>query len=587
MSDVHTASPLRQGIEKAPTGIEGLDEITLGGLPRGRTTLICGSAGCGKSLFGIEFLVRGALQYGEPGVLVSFEETAAEVTKNVTSLGYDLERMQAEGKLLLDHVRVDRSEIEVTGEYDLEGLFIRLAHAVGKIGARRIVLDTIESLFAGFDNQSILRAELRRLFRWLKERGLTALITAERGEGGLTRQGLEEYVSDCVILLDHRVDEGVATRHLRVVKYRGSSHGTNEYPFLLDESGITVMPITSARLDHEVSDERVSSGVAALDAMLGGRGYYRGSSILISGSAGTGKSTLAAHFAEAVCRSGERCLLFAFEESPKQIARNMRSVGLELGPHLESGLLGVFAARPTLFGLESHLAAMQRRILEFKPSAVVLDPITNMDTAGSNTEVESMLARLIYMLKARQITALLTGLAGRGGAIEAIELGLSSVVDTWILLRDIELGGERNRGLYVLKSRGMDHSNQIREFLLGPKGIELLDVYVGPEGVLTGSTRLAQEARESAALAARRRDIERKRRVALRKRHALQAQLQALQGELESMGEEMELDVEEAGQIERALLEDRDRMAVSRKASVSASGTRKQLKKRNRTPENT
>ena len=474
MTEAHTSARKSNGIEKAPTGISGFDEITHGGLPRGRTSLICGSPGCGKSLFGVEFLVRGAQQYGEHGVLMTFEESASEVTSNVASLGYDLRQMVAQRQLVIDHVRVDRAEIEETGEYDLEGLFIRLGHAIDQVGAKRVVLDTIESLFSGLSNQAILRAELRRLFRWLKERNLTAIVTAERGEGSLTRQGLEEYVSDCVILLDHRVHDGVATRHLRVVKYRGSSHGTNEYPFLLDESGFSVVPITSATLDHSVSDERVTTGVPALDAMLGGRGYFKGSSILISGTAGTGKSTLTSHFANAVCSAGERCLMFAFEESRDQIVRNMRSVGLDLERHLSAGLLEVVAARSSLFGLETHLATMQRKVEQFRPSAVVLDPLSNMGDGGPRSEVTSMFGRLINLLKARQITTLMTGLTAADSATESIEVGLSSLVDTWILLRDIELGGERNRGLYVLKSRGMPHSNDVRPFVISDRGVQLL-----------------------------------------------------------------------------------------------------------------
>src|SRR5262245_23751638 len=368
-------------LPKTPTGIDGLDEITGGGLPQGRPTLVCGSAGCGKTLLAMEFLVRGALQYGEPGVFMSFEETAEELAANVRSLGFDVERLAKDGQLLIDHVRVERSEIEETGDYDLEGLFVRLGYAIDSIGAKRVVLDTLESLFSGLGNEGVLRAELRRLFRWLKDRGVTTVITAERGDGQLTRQGLEEYVSDCVLLLDHRVDEQLSTRRLRIVKYRGSAHGTNEYPFLIDERGISVLPITSLGLQHPVSEERISSGIAQLDAMLGGEGYFRGSTILASGTAGTGKTTLSAAFADACCRRGARCLYFAFEESPQQIVRNMRSVGLTLEPWLKKGLLRVDAARPTLFGLERHLTTMHRAIEEFRPRAVVVDPISSFVSA--------------------------------------------------------------------------------------------------------------------------------------------------------------------------------------------------------------
>jgi circadian clock protein KaiC len=554
-------------LPKTPSGIRGLDEITGGGLPRGRPTLICGSAGCGKTLFGMEFLVKGATEFGEPGVFLSFEESEEELAQNVRSLGFDLDRLVAEGKLGVDYVHVDRSEIEENGEYDLEGLFIRLGLAIDSIGAQRVVLDTIETLFGGLSNEALLRAELRRLFRWLKDKGVTAVITAERGDGTLTRQGLEEYVSDCVILLDHRVHDQVSTRRLRVVKYRGTRHGTNEYPFLIDEDGIAVLPVTSLGLQHEASDERVSSGVPHLDTMLGGRGYYRGSSILVSGTAGTGKTSLAGHFADAACRRGERCLYFAFEESQSQAVRNARSIGLDLQQWIDRGLLRFHATRPTFHGLEMHLATMLKLVRDVRPRVVVVDPISNMLGAGTAGEAQAMLLRLVDSLKLQQITTLFTSLTSAGDAcLEQTDLGISSIIDTWILLRDIELGGERNRGMYVLKSRGMAHSNQIREFLLTDRGIELRDVYVGPEGVLTGSMRLAQEARERAAALARRREAERKRREFERRRSAIEAQIAALRGELEAIGEVADESAEELRLSEQQSEHDRASMARSRQA---------------------
>jgi len=484
---------------KCPTGIQGLDEILGGGLPRGRPTLVCGSAGCGKTLFAMEFLVHGAVEYGEPGVFMSFEENVQELKQNVASLGWNLGKLARQKKLCLDHVYVERSEIEETGEYDLEGLFIRLGQDIDPIGAKRVVLDTVGALFGGFTNTAILRAELRRLFRWLKDKGVTAVITGEPGEGALTRYGLEEYVSDCVIVLDHRLREQVATRRLRVAKYRGSRHGTNEYPFLIDERGISVLPITSLQLVYQVSTERISTGIERLDAMLGGRGYYRGSSILVSGTAGTGKTSIAACFAEAACRRGERCAYFTFEEAPSQVIRNMRSVGIDLEPWVKSGLLRFHAVRPTLHGLEMHLVSMHRLAEAIQPKVVIVDPISNLTAVGTPDEVRSVLARLIDYLKMNQITSLFTDLTHAGGAMETTAAAISSLMDTWLLLRDIEAGGERNRGLYLLKSRGMAHSNQIREFLLTDKGIDLVDVYSGPEGVLTGTARHTQVAREEAA----------------------------------------------------------------------------------------
>ena len=476
-------------LSKAPTGIQGLDEVTGGGLPRGRPTLVCGSAGCGKTLLAMEFLVHGATEFGESGVFVSFEERAEELAQNVRSLGFDLDRLAAEKKLLVDYVHVERSEIEETGDYDLDGLFIRLGHAIDSIGAQRVVLDTIETLFSGLSNEGILRAELRRLFRWLKDRKVTAIVTGERGAGTLTRHGLEEYISDCVILLDHRVNEQLSTRRLRIVKYRGSAHGTNEYPFLIDEAGLSVLPITSLGLAHAASTERVSTGVPQLDTMLGGDGVYRGSTVLVSGTAGTGKTSLAAHFAHAACGRNERCLMFAFEESPSQLMRNMRSIGLDLEPWVRKGLLRVHASRPTFTGLEMHLATMHKQVQAFRPAMVIVDPISNFVSAGSTSQAAQMLVRLLDFLKSDGVTAVFTDLTSSGSPLEATAVGISSLVDTWLLVRNVELNGERNRALDVLKSRGMAHSNQAREFVLSGHGIELRDVYTGSEGVLTGSSR--------------------------------------------------------------------------------------------------
>ena len=523
---------------KAPTGITGLDEITGGGLPAGRPTLVCGSAGCGKTMLAMEFLVRGASQFGEPGVFMMFEENAAELTANVRSLGFDLNQLVKDKKLALDHVHIERSEIEVTGEYDLEGLFIRLGHAIDSIGAKRVVLDTIEALFAGLPNHAILRAELRRLFRWLKDRGMTAVITGERGEGNaITRYGLEEYVADCVITLDHRVHEQISTRRLRVLKYRGSAHGTNEYPFLIGERGFSVLPITSLRLDHTAPVERLSTGIARLDDMLGGQGIYRGSSVLVSGAPGTGKSSLGAAFAEAACRRGERALLFAYEESSAQIVRNMRSIGLDLEPWVTTGLLQIHASRPTLTGLEQHLVAMHETVQSFRPVVVVVDPISNLTFDRSETEVKPTLMRLIDFLKQQEITSLFTSLTTGGNATSALEdsqVSVSSLMDAWLLLRNVESNGERNRTLNVLKARGMSHSNQVREFVLSGDGITLVDVYVGADRVLTGAARVAQAAHEQAAADLRREDHDRKLRRLASRRRVLDAQIAALAAESEA-----------------------------------------------------
>ncbi len=565
------SKPSSKTLPKAFTGIQGLDEITLGGLPRGRPTLISGGAGSGKTLFGLEFLVRGATQYNEPGVFMSFEESIPDLTKNAASLGFDLDRLVAEKKLFVDHVHIARNEIAETGEYDLDGLFIRIADAVQRVGARRIVLDTIESLFSELPNPGILRAEIHRLFSWLKQKGLTAVITAERDRPDkLTRHGIEEFVSDCVILLDLRVREEISTRRLRIVKYRGSTHGTNEYPFLIDEQGISVLPLSSLGLDHAASPERISSGVARLDNMLGGKGFYRGSSILVSGTSGTGKTSVAAHFVDAACRRGERCLFFAFEESPRQIIRNMRSIGIDLEPWVRKGMLLIQAARPTYGGIEEHLLVTHKRISSFQPSVVVVDPVTNLIMVSTPNEVRSMLTRLVDFLKTSGITSIFTSLTSGGGPLEASEVDVSSLMDTWLLLESITIGGERNRAIYVLKSRGMEHSNQIREFLLTDDGLQLLDVYLGPEGVLTGSARMSQEGREKAVGTARRQEQEGRRRELERKRRIFEARMVMLRAEFEEEEEIIQQSISESKLLGEEVLQDRGQMGRSREADSSS-----------------
>ena len=556
-------------VPKTPTGIRGLDEITLGGFPKGRPTLICGAAGSGKTLMAIEFIVRGALEFGEPGVFVAFEEKAEELALNVASLGFDLPKMQKNNLVKIDHVHIDKTEIEETGEYDLDGLFIRLGHAIDTIKAKRVVLDTIENLFAGLNNQGILRAELRRLFGWLKAKGVTAVITGEKGEGSLTRQGLEEYVSDCVILLDHRVNNQISTRLLRIIKYRGSLHGTNEYPFLIDEEGISVLPITSLLLNSDVTTQRISSGIPAMDKMLGGKGFYRGSSILISGTAGTGKTSLAAYFAHETCSRKERCIYFAFEESPQQIVRNMRSIGLDLQKHIDNGLLQMHASRPTLHGLEMHLVSFHKHIKKFKPRVVILDPITNLITVGGVSEVKSMLIRLIDFLQSEQITVMFTALSLNTIINEQTDEGVSSLVDAWILVRDIESNGERNRGLYIMKSRGMKHSNQVREFVITDKGLDLVDVYMSSDGILTGSAREAQQMLESTGEVMRTYALNRKDIQIERKRKVLEAKIASLQEEFESVQEELNKSYVE-DELKKEILEKNRSMIIEKRQNKNA-----------------
>jgi circadian clock protein KaiC len=568
-----SAPPAAPTLKKTPTGIAGLDEITEGGLPQGRPTLVCGAAGCGKTMLAAEFIVRGAMEFDEPGVFVMFEESTQELTDNLRSLGFDLARLQRQRKVLLDHVRVERSEIEETGEYDLEGLFIRLGHAIDSIGAKRVVLDTIEALFAGLPNHAVLRAELRRLFHWLKEKGVTAVITGERGDGTLTRYGLEEYVADCVILLDHRIVDQVSTRRLRIVKYRGSAHGTNEYPFLIGAHGISVLPITSLRLDHQATDKRLGTGIPGLDEMFGGKGVYKGSSILVSGAPGTGKSSVSASFVHAACARGERALLFAYEESESQLLRNMRSIGLDLAPWVQKGLLQIHASRPTLHGLEQHLVMMYELVRRFKPSVVVVDPISNLsnhDDAG----LKPTLMRLIDFLKQEGVTAMFTSLTNDATATLAeTEVGVSSLMDSWLLLTNLAYNGERTRTLQVLKSRGMHHSNQVREFVFSDHGVDLIDVYLHGDRVLTGMARVAQEAQERAASELRGSDHERRLRDLANRRRALDAQIAALNAEAE----------ERAGDIRFAIAREKfeAESIATRAREIAAASSRQQAAARN------
>jgi len=568
--------PQEEVLGKSLTGIQGFDQITDGGLPQGRITLIVGGPGTGKTLFAMQFLVNGVRMYNEPGVFVAFEETKKKLAQNTASLGFKINELVQQKKLHVDYIYIERKEIEETGEYDLEGLFVRLGHAIDSIGAKRVVLDTLEAIFAGFSNEAILRAELRRLFRWLEEKGVTAIVTAERGPEMLTRYGLEEYVSDCVIVLDHRITEQVSTRRLRVVKYRGSTHGTNEYPYLIDENGMSILPITSIGLDYHSTTDRISSGIPRLDAMLGGKGFYRATSILVSGTAGTGKSSLALSFANETCKNGQKCLYMTFEESSDQVIRNMRSIGIDLLPWVDKGLLKMTAVRSTYYGLETHLVTIHKMVESLNPAVVIMDPITNLITVGAAADVKSMLTRLIDYLKGKSITAMFTNLTHIGSGLEATESEISSLMDTWVLLRDIEIGGERNRGLYILKSRGMSHSNQIREFLLSEKGINLLDIYVGPGGVLTGSARAAREAEDRANDVLRQDEIAALQRELERKRKVVQSQVESLQAGLEADEQEIKKKINESKLRQKVTAEESEQMAKLRKAD--ANSAKKQTK---------
>ena len=566
MPKVRSPKAKPPGIRKCPTGIRGLDEITEGGLPRGRATLVCGGAGCGKTLLAVEFITHGILEYGEPGVFVSFEEPVKDLMANVASLGFDLRDMVRRGLLAMDEVRVDRSEIEETGEYDLGGLFVRLGALIDQVKAKRVALDTIDGLFDGLPNEAILRAELRRLFRWLKAKGVTSIVTAEQGEGTLTRHGLEEYVSDCVVQLDHRVRNQIATRRLRVVKYRGSQHRTNEYPTMIGSKGLSVLPISSLGLSYPVSKARVSTGIPRLDVMLGGQGYFRGSSILVSGNAGTGKTSLAAAFADSVCRGGQKCLFLSFEESPEQLIRNMASIGFDLKRWAARGLLRFRSQRVTMYGLENHLANLHLWVEEFSPTTVIMDPVTSLIGEGLSGEVEAMLTRTIDYLKGRGITAFFTTLSRGGDQTEGTEVSISSLIDTWLHLRTFESGGERARGLVVIKSRGMAHSNQVREFILTDTGVKLRDPYVGPGQVLMGSSREVQEARDRERAGKARQSFERHQRELEGERLKLEAQIESMRQLMNNLTLEMKAASSREQLRTTRRRRERSQMKIARKA---------------------
>jgi circadian clock protein KaiC len=574
-------------LKKVPTGIRGFDDVTHGGIPEGRTTLVCGAAGCGKTLFGMQFLIRGALDKGEPGAFVAFEESEEDLAKNVASLGFDVKDLEQRKLLSVDHIRVERNEIEENGEYDLEGLFIRLGLALDSVKAKRLVIDTLETIFGGLNSYGIIRSELKRLFTWLKERGVTTIITAERGDGTLTRHGLEEYVSDCVVLLDHRVNDQVSTRRLRVVKYRGSTHGSNEYPFLIDRDGLTVVPITTSELDHSVSQERVTTGVEGLDEMMMGKGYYRGSTVLVSGTAGSGKTSLAAHLAASTCARGERALYVSYEESPQQILRNMASIGLDLSTYVKAGLLQITSHRPTSLGLEGHLAVLHKVTLDFKPSTVIVDPVGTMSASGASYDAHLMLVRMIDFFKTQGITTLLNSLTHGGDATEGTDVAVSSLVDTWILVKSMENNGERTRALFILKSRGMPHSNQVREFFITSEGIRLEAPYIGPGGVLTGTARAMQEAKEATAARELQAERERAERLLERKYTLLEQRIAELRAEFAAEELELKAIASSRGDLEHERLASRDKMRQMRGAmlasAVQAPATlRKRAKKQGR-----
>jgi circadian clock protein KaiC len=525
---------------KCPSGIRGLDDITNGGIPRRRPTLVCGQSGSGKTLLAMEFMVRGIQQQDEPGVFMCFEERAADLAENVASLGFDLNTLIADGKLIIDHVALDPAEMIEAGEYNLDGLFLRLDAAIDEIGAKRIVLDTIEVLFASLTNQNILRAELRRLFSWIKKRNVTAIITGERGDGTLTRHGLEEYLSDCVIVLDNRLIEQVATRRLRIVKYRGSAHGANEYPFLIDEHGFTVLPITTIGLHYPAGRDIISTGIPKLDAMFGEKGYFRGGTMLVSGSAETGKSSIAAHFVDAACQRGERCIYFAFEESSDQIVRNMRSIGIDLDRWRVAGNLRFAASRPASLGLEVHLSGMLKLADDFKPDVVVVDPVSSFEQAGGTTDALAMLMRMVDLMKIRGVTALFTSLTNGEQAAERSEVGISSLIDSWLIVRNLEVAGERTRTLSIMKSRGMQHSNQARELLLTDNRIDLVDVVIGPNGgILTGSARGSQEIADRATAMTLQQVIAGKKAAVARKQTAMEMKIAEMQAELAAEADEL------------------------------------------------
>lgn len=563
--------PLKyKSLQKCPTGITGLDEITLGGLPKNRPTLICGGSGSGKSMFGMEFLVRGAVFYNEPGLFVAFEETEEELTQNIASLGFNVTELVDTNQLILDHIHIDQTEFKEIGSYNLDGLFIRLGDTIDRFKIKRVVLDTIEVLFSNFANELILRSELQRLFRWFKEKQVTVVVTAEQGVNTFSRYGLEEYVADCVILLDNRMEQQISTRRLRIAKYRGSTHGNNEYPFIINGSGISIIAITSIKLDYTVSDKRISSGIKQLDTMLGDKGFYSGSSILVSGAAGNGKTSIAASFANSTCQLGEKCYYFTLEESVDQLIRNINSIGIDLRPWIKKDLLRFHAINPYAAGLEANLADIQKLTNEFNPSVVIIDPIANLKMLGHLNEVQGILSILIAFFKSKLITTMFTSLVAEDKLMGFVaDEGISALMDTWIYLQYIYGQGERNRGISILKSRGMAHSNQLRELILSDKGIHLQDVYIGQDKVLTGSARLVQATKLEIENSNRESELRHRERQLEITRKSLEGQINALHATLEDAKEEAIHLNEHKENIYKLLAESRAEISKMRMADIS------------------
>jgi circadian clock protein KaiC len=558
-------APPLPGIAKCSSGIHGFDEITFGGLPRGRSTLICGGAGTGKTLFAMEFIVRGARDFREPGLFVTFEESAAELVTNVASLGIDLAQLIERKRLAIDHIQLSPSEIMATGEFNLDGLFIHLGAAIKAVGAKRIAIDSLGTLLARLPNELILGGELRRLFAWLKELGITAIITTELGDTTLTRYRLDEYISDCVIVLDQRVINQMSTRRLRIIKYRGALHGTNEYPMLIDEGGLSVLPIRALNLDYPLTGQHQRTGIPRLDTMLGGKGFYRGSCILISGSAGSGKTSLAALFALQLAREGKRCLYLPTEEAPRQLLRNLTSIGVDLAVPLRQGLLKMQPIRPTIFGLEQHLLNIQREVEHFRPAAVIIDPTSSLTSIGDPLAIEGMLIRLINFLKMKGITLLLTSLTAGGPLEEASMAAISSQVDTWIVQKMVQTPSERNRVLYIMKSRGMAHSNQLREYTLSARGVDLLDVYDSGGEEATGTGRLRQQAHAEAEEKVRSLAAEQGLRARAQTRRNLQAQIAELETQLSETKLDRQREQRRVQSQAATLRTDQTRLARARK----------------------
>ena len=541
-----TKGKVKSSSDIVSTGVKGLDDVLGGGIPQGHAMLLVGKPGTGKSILSMEYLLHGIELHKENGVYISFEESEKQIISNAASFGWKFEEMVKKNKLAISYIDMQPEQMRTVGDYDLSALILRVKGAIKKVNARRVVIDGINNLLSTFDDERIIRSDLLRLIREIKEVNATIFITGERGHDSWSKMGFEEYLADGLMHLDNRTDGNYQTREIQVVKCRGINHYTGKSPFIINSEGMSIRPLITADFDYKVLKSRVSTGIADIDNMLGGKGLYRGSTVYITGPSGAGKTSISSSFANGACSRGERALFLAFEESSDQIIRNMKSIGLSLDKWVNEKLLYFYTARATTNSLEGHLDNIMTMVREVEPTCVVLDPISAFRPIANENETKLMLIRLNDYLRARKITTVFTALSSDGEYSEHADVQLSSIADTWIVVRIMDYKGERNNVMQLMKSRGMSHSRQMKEMYFTGNGLKLQNVYQGPEGVLTGAARIGQEKYEKLKEARNVIEIDKNRKKIERKKSLLEASIEALKHEYEEELEALHAAIEEA-----------------------------------------